>query len=134
MCNEYNYTDDDHIPFTVTLLIENVPETSGIQNSCAPRIQWDKLSDDNCSEYCTVTEQLLSNINVPDPLNCQNLNCCDHEHILAIKNFYNDIINCLKIAVAQAIPDNRNKRHYSKPGWSEYVADLYKMPRDSYKV
>ena len=58
-----------------------------------------------------------------------HFNCTDAEHINATNNMYGEIIGCLRHASDSIFTPNnnseRNSASMNKPGWADYVADLY---------
>ena len=127
----YNVTDEDHIPTTLCIAIELIPDLSSRSaNSCMSKLNWENLSDTDCKKYTEITRTLLENIVVNDNIKCESISCNDTCHVEAVSKLYDDIINCLKEASDKAFPSTSNRGYTTMPGWSEYVADLYKTSRD----
>lgn len=136
MMINYDDSDEDHIPVCMTLKIENIPESTGQRCNLSPKVNWDKLSDEGCKEYARITEELLTNIIVPESLNCKNVNCCSDVHVGDLKKYYDDIVACLKRAEIQVFKHAKSSksRFVNKPGWSEYVADIYSASKDAFSA
>ena len=49
-----------------------------------------------------------------------------------LEGFYEYILNCLTISSKNLINDTRKYTH--KPGWSDYVSDLYEFSRETYSI
>ena len=127
----YNVTDEDHIPTTLSIAIELIPDLSSRSaNSCMSKLNWENLSDTDCKKYTEITWTLLENIVVNDNIKCESISCNDTCHVEAVSKLYDDIINCLKEASDKAFPSTSNRGYTTMPGWSECVADLYKTSRD----
>ena len=94
------------------------------------KLNWENLSDTDCKKYTEITRTLLENIVVNDNIKCESISCNDTCHVEAVSKLYDDIINCLKEASDKAFPSTSNRGYTTMPGWSEYVADLYKTSRD----
>ena len=61
---------------------------------------------------------------------CTDMNCHNRNHIEGIEKYYNDICNCLTTASCDT-NDNRSHTNHNKPGWSEHVAELHDIARES---
>ena len=59
---------------------------------------------------------------------CKNLHCNDSNHKTELDNFYYSICGSLDIASKHLC--NKSKKSLNKPGWSDYVADMYKYSRE----
>ncbi len=121
----YDTSDTDHIPFTLNLLTDNIPDVTDNTNSNSPRLHWDNLSDNDCIKYGYTTDNLLQYVNLPDVVYCKNVNCMNHDHVESTKIFYENIVDCLKQAGVVDSPQSNSNKFNMKPGWSEYIADLY---------
>ena len=127
---DYDSTDVNHIPVMVTTSLSNMPAVNLVNNECtSSRLKWGELSVKQRSNYSAASHELLSKINIPNAIHCSDINCTDAEHINAITNMYGEIIGCLRHASDSIFnPNNnsdRNSACINKPGWADYVADLY---------
>ena len=87
--------------------------------------------------YCDLSSEQLSAISVPDAVHCTNVNCCDPVHIEETTRFYIAILGSLQDAsssVFQLAGNGRGGNYSNKPGWADYVSDLYKDSRDIGKM
>ena len=85
----------------------------------------------------TYTIIVLSAISVPDAVRCTNVNCSDPVHIEETTRFYIAILASLQDAsssVFQLAGNGRGGNYSNKPGWADYVSDLYKESRDIGKM
>ena len=69
--------------------------------------------------------------------NIINVNCSDPVHIEEMARFYIAILGSLQDAsssVFQQAANGRGGNYSNKPGWADYVSDLYKDSRDIGKI
>ncbi len=59
-----------------------------------------------------------------EAVSCKNVHYSDENHIDAINKLYSDIVNLL-IQPGEQIMQNDKKKYTHKPGWAEYVDNLY---------
>lgn len=52
---QYTYTDEDHIPLTLTASLERAPELTESTNSVNPKLPWDGLGEEECEQFCKLT-------------------------------------------------------------------------------
>ena len=101
-----------------------LPSLSSTNNEPTFKINWEYATVDDLRKYLNLTDKKFSNIKLPvNALICGNLNCIHVHHRNMIEEFYNNITNVLYESskhMCSCIGSSRNK-----PGWSEYVADLY---------
>ena len=72
----------------------------------------------------------LHEIYIPtEAVSCKNVHCSDENHIDAINKLYSDIVNSL-IQPGEQIMQNDKKKYSNKPGWAEYVDNLYDTSRE----
>ena len=62
-----------------------------------------------------------------EAVSCKNVHCSDENHIDAINKLY--IVNSL-IQPGEQIMQNDKKKYTHKPGWAEYVDNLYDTSRE----
>ena len=58
----------------------------------------------------------------------------DPSHIADANSFYNEITQCLRQASDTAFSKHNSSKASVKPGWSDYVAELYSTSRDVAKL
>ena len=72
----------------------------------------------------------IHEIHVPtEVIGCKNINCSDENHVHAVNKMY-DIVSSLLHAGEQITHKNK-KKYTHKPGWAEYVDDLYDASRET---
>ena len=121
---QYDMTDEDHIPVSISLEVDNLPKLSSLSNDIGGRINWDCISDQNKKLYCDLSKKSLSSISIPvESLCCNDINCTNKSHKINIENLYNDIIQSLCSASDKFLPKKGN--FTPKPGWKDYVSDIY---------
>lgn len=133
MSVHYDVTDEDHIPFSLSLSVDNIPIISAQRNDCSPKVHFDTLSDRDRERYRDTTEELLSNLCMTESLNCKDLNCCESSHVSQTKNLYDELVSCL-ISAGEQVCSARKQTNFNKPGWSDYVSDLYKASKDTLRL
>ena len=82
-------------------------------------------------KYCMLTDKYLHEMHVPtEVISCKNINCSDENHVHAVNKMYNDRVSSLLHAGEQIM--HKHKKNYThKPGWAEYVDDLYDASRET---
>ena len=113
----------DHIPVRVSfnLIIESIDVSRPYVPSV---INWKAVDEVSRKNYETVMDEYLTNITVPRILHGDHV-CDETSHINAIEKYYNDILNCIKVA-EQQLP--RSKPSVQKFYWNR---DLSKLKNDS---
>ena len=61
-------------------------------------------------------------------IGCKNINCSVENHIHAVNKMYNDIVSSL-LPTGEQITHKNKKNYTHRPGWAEYVDDLYDASR-----
>ena len=131
----YDISVEDHIPVMTWINAERIPNISPQTNeSIIQNHHWKNVTDVECEQYAEVTDQLLSGISIDEKIFCTEVNCTDLSHIAAANSLYGTIVECLKQADTQVFPTSKLRTKYNKPGWSDYVKDLYQSSRQTYKL
>ena len=129
----YNISDEDHIPVMFSISVNNMPKLTNCNNSTTSKINWDCIPESKLIEYSNNTSTQFSKIKVPaEAICCSNSNCTDKSHMKELEGFYEYTLNCLIISSKNLINDTRKYTH--KPGWSDYVSDLYEFSRETYSI
>ena len=69
----YNITDEDHIPFQIQVMVDNIPSVTQETNDLAPKINWNMVKDYELLVYQEETRKRLGEITIPvEALNCRN--------------------------------------------------------------
>ena len=130
----YDVSQGDHIPFLVQIEEDCIPKVSHTSETNQDmRIDWGSLPDAACLEYHNVTEELLQSIEIPDSIYCRNVQCDIDQHADQVFAMYQECLSVLLTAGEQvsrkfSCPDGS----FNRPGWNDYVADLYQASRDQY--
>ena len=93
--------------------LDDIPGTSSCDEGSYRRLCWDKLNADGRVKYRDLSHELL----------CQ-----------LTDSFYNEIMQCLIQARDTAFSKHNPIKGSVKPGWSDYVAELYSTTRDVAKL
>ena len=129
----YDISDNDHIPITFNVCTDKLPTASVEVNDISAKIKWDNVSDADISKYNAYTNKNLGSIKIPVPtMCCSDTSCEDQSHRIDLDNFYSDIVSALQTSSEHFASCNTGK--YNKPGWSDYVSDLYDFSRETYRV
>ena len=109
----------DHCPVIVSFDFD-MDTFSYKTNPIPPMIDWKKVEGEVRLNYINTMEQYLNDCSVPNILHGSR--CCnDSSHIGAIEKYYNDIINCIRIA-DQQLP--RFTPTVRKCYWNEHLSKL----------
>jgi exonuclease III len=127
----YDITDEDHIPIMMNLNIPLIPDCSPHSNNVNGRTFWNGLSPNQVSTYTNLTDQSLRllSLNI-DALSCQDMNCDSVTHKEELSVFYDNLVHLLVSSGESAFNFKKTGNFECRPGWSEYVADLYDTSRD----
>ena len=92
----YDITDEDHIPFQIQVIVDNIPSVTQETNDLAPKINWNMVKNFELLKYQRETNKRLGEITIPvEALNCRNLKCDKPDHKEQITKFYYCIIEAL---------------------------------------
>ena len=126
----YDISDEDHIPIKMNVHSDCIPNLTTSTNNGSTKVRWNFMTDKDVRKYCTLTDKSLHEIYIPtEAVSCKNVHCSDENHIDAINKLYSDIVNSL-IQPGEQIMQNDKKKYSHKPGWAEYVDDLYDTSRE----
>ena len=128
----YDLSDDDHIPLSAKLDVSLLPDTDANTNNVEPKLKWGNLSDSERNTYKTLTDSLLNSVSIPCAVYCTDVNCEDESHKDLIGQFYDDLVKCLKKASDEAFQTPNGRPFSCKPGWNDYVKEIYDKSRQSY--
>lgn len=128
----YDVTDEDHIPVALKVNVDSLPAVISAVNSIASnKICWQNLSSQQLQKYCDMTHIELQKIEMPhEALACTNLNCEDIRHRHAIEELYDNIVHTL-VSCGNTVFTCHGSNSHSRPGWSDYVADIYAESREA---
>ena len=125
--------DDDHIPVSFDVRVDLLPTFSEDINDITARIKWDNASDTNVNLYYNNSNVNLGRIPLPvSTLCCGNSACEDQSHRADLKLLFNDIVKAVQSSSYHLATSDRHR--FNKPGWSDYVSDLYDFSRETYRI
>ena len=129
----YEMSDNDHIPVSFNVCVDNLPASSDAVNDISAKIKWDAVTDANRNLYYSNSDRNLGKIIIPvSAICCSNTACEEESHKQQLNKFYSDIVSGMQVSSKHIVKND--SKHLNKPGWSDYVADLYKFSRESYKL
>ena len=130
----YNITDDDHIPFLIHVMVDNIPSVTNETNDITLKIDWNMVKDSDLLKYQRETCKRFGDITIPvEELNCRDLTCDKPDHKEQIAKFYHCIIDAL-LKSGSFITKHKNNSHHQLPGWSEHVAKLYDYSKTCHQL
>ena len=93
---DYDRADEDHIPISLSIKVDSLPDCSQSSNSISEKINWEFADEGSMNKYLNNTDTLLSKIDIPvDTICCNNLRCQNPIHHTRALKFYQDIIHNL---------------------------------------
>ena len=131
----YNYATSDHMPFTISLKLDNIPALTQTTNDINKgKLDWANKTIEEVSNYRDTTQVLLNRIELPqDAILCKNVNCNHESHKNDLSYMYNQIVDSLHTA-SEPLYKFRNRVRNIRPGWNEHVAELHTAARDAFKL
>lgn len=133
ICVHYDMSDDDHIPVSISIQVDSLPKLSKYDNDFSGKINWDGISDQNKKLYYERTEESLSEISIPvESVGCSDMNCNNKVHRDEIEKLFNNILVSLNKSSDKFQPKKGN--YTPKPGWNEYVSDMYDFSREARRM
>ena len=117
------------MPVSTLIDINLLPNFTDSNNEHVPKINWDSATDADLKSYLKLTDQKFSELELPmDALLCSDLNCQHVHHRNSIESFYNKIV-CILCESSHHMYSKANASR-NRPGWSDYVSDLYDYSRE----
>jgi hypothetical protein len=113
----------DHDPITLTLDID-WSSVALTERRAAAKAARGKASTRNFTEYKQMLQDKLNSMLPPsESLTCQDLTCCNEQHVAQLNNYSNQIIQACLESAANAIPSTTLINNCTKtlPGWNEHV-------------
>ena len=130
---QYDMTDDDHIPVSLSLQVDSLPKLCENNDHFTGRINWECATDQKVQSYYDRTTATLGELTIPiESLCCNNGNCDDRIHKDEIEQFFNAAMAALSIS-SDHFKEN-NARYTIRPGWNEYVSDIYDFSREARRM
>ena len=132
---EKDFVSSDHLPLGVQFKIhglfsEHHQDSSAIQHE---KISWSNLNKSEINQYCELSRNNLSNIQIDiDLMSCTDLKCHNKVHHLAIDRMYSHIISGLKEASEKFVQNKKVVKCRTVPGWNDYVRESHSEARDAF--
>ena len=93
--------------------------------SSVKKINWNKLSGNEFSQYRTMTEWHLDKVKLDrDFIRCDNINCHNQDHLQSIDTMYDAVVNTLKTS-----SDDFN---WQSIGWSDDCKGVHTNARNAF--
>ena len=132
---DYGMVSSDHLPLCTKVNLPTGCTFSGLSVNevtvRTPRVQWDKITQEEKKKYHDDTAELLSLIQFPHELAwCNNSQCQDQCHISAIDHLYSDIVSSLQSASKSFVSSGSNKAVV--PGWNDWCKEIHAEARDAF--
>ena len=129
----YEICDEDHIPVTINIDVNLLPCLTDSNNEPVYKINWETASEVDLKYFLKLTDKEFSNIVLPvDALVCSDLECHHDHHKAMIVTLYNQIISILNDSSKHMCSKVNTSRN--RPGWTDYVAELYNYSRETRKL
>lgn len=131
----------DHKPLsfkiscTLKMCSEAANNTGNVDLKCK-KPDWNACDAATLATYERRLDCLLQSVHIPYHAmtgdNSSESSCTTH---LAIDSFYNDIVECIRLAVSNTIPHFKQKAtsDYNVPGWNDYVEEKHEAAREAFK-
>ena len=131
----YGMATTDHIPVSLMLNVESLPELSSYDNhEPIGKLNWARMTEKDLWHYKSLTDKGLSYVDIPyDAFQCDNINCKNQNHSKDLCIICEKIVNCL-IRSGKLFCNNSCKQHNVRPGWNEYVSELHAEAKEAFKT
>ena len=103
-------------------------------NLCDNRIKWDNFTNNDIEKYCSCTDEYLGEIRLnANTFACTDLKCDNDSHKDNIDKLYKDIVKSMVLS-GEKIASKQNNKYVHRPGWNDYVSDLYESSRETRSI
>ena len=98
------------------------------------QVNWRAINSEVISHYNALTDDLLSEVHIPTAsIVCNDGDCSSHTHREVLNMFDSSIISCINMARAYVLSAKcKLHNNKSRPGWTEYVKELYDISRNAF--
>jgi len=133
----YKYVTSDHLPIQLVLDVDLcTTQSCDSTDQCVQTrvIKWNTLTNSELESYKHASKQLLTDITLNHKLlQCHDPHCMDNDHILAIDELYNGIVNALHVS-SEPLQKERScsDKVQQVPGWNDYCKELHSLARDAF--
>ena len=135
----YDYVCSDHRPMSVTLNCLSGHTVDGssdsqVSNDLVSVYDWARTTTSDIETYQVYLICALCNIVIPEHIHCDcDQHCRNNVHKVAIDMYYNNVIEAVKYALKNAIPNKGLQcSDYNVPGWNDVVQDKYNLSREAF--
>ena len=135
----YGMATADHIPVSLILNIESLPELIIPDNhERNVKIDWSRATENDLWRYKVSTNKGLRDVDIPvEAILCENINCENRNHSVSLNVMYDNIVKCLTKS-GKILCNERDRKHNdrqnAKPGWNEHVAKLHSEAKHAFKA
>ena len=99
-------------------------------NVVTPKVNWDSYDPIKLREYALMSDIYTGRLSIPrEAVDCRNTQCKDENHILQLKDLYDNLCKCLSYASNDVLGVNKIKKYNCKPGFNEHVKELHDIAR-----
>ena len=133
----YGLTTTDHLPVSIMINVDNLPDCSSSTEDGANRVKvdWAKLSKEDVLYYCGRSDVLLWKVQLPmDAIFCSDINCDDVTHCNDLCEMYNSIVSAIHEASSRHLHTHPSKAKNIKPGWNKDVADHQGAAKEAHRT
>ena len=100
---------------------------------CKSRIDWSDMDKEAICKYVYMTADAVSGIEYNhDLFICNDVDCADPAHLLAIYQTYVSLVNAQCDASKPFSSAGSTGRRQGIPGWNEYVKEAHCEARDAF--
>ena len=129
---QYQTSCGDHIPLTLDISTECIPELETVDDdSDNLRVNWSKMSAANLEEYIRNTDLHLNGIEAPaDALCCKDIDCKNENHRIALDVHQRCVHYGKRVRAMTKAGQRRartDKTFNSQPGWNEHLTRFNKI-------
>ena len=137
----YDYVCSDHRPLSAVLCNVSVNLTHAVVSNNSDDVEfshwlpdWSRLTEAQCNEFSCTLHTMLDNISIPRPLvGCCGNKCSSSEHNMLLNDYYNDIIQAVKLCVEMIVPKRQLvNTGFNVPGWNDFVQEKYEASRAAF--
>ena len=132
----------DHLPLQMTLDVDFNSVVDFIDHSCLRDkvsynwSNWSKCTPNELTQYCCLTYDLFTDINVTPGIKCNNPNCEISSHKSDIDFLYKQICEVLHTARKNCIPSSKIDcyKEHIVPGFNEHVKERHDIARHDFAM
>ena len=139
-----SFVTSDHKPLCVTFdgISALMPSCSNIRsagNTMEPNsvlVDWSRVQSSDIAAYQLMLDTMLSSVSIPSELLLESVDiAANADRVeLAIDNYYESVMSCIRQAGEQCLPVKRGSitDNYVMPGWNDIVHEKHQVARDAF--